>query len=108
MPEDHTEQPIPLEDQVFALTHKLRLTSQLLRETNYKLKLAHRQIGKQGDTIYAQRCMVEELHTLISKEDRGVYRRIQDQYDDLYAEHQQTLEYVDTLKKKLDAAETKQ
>lgn len=86
---------------------KLKRTSQQLREANHKLKLAHKQIGKQGDTIHNLRGNVSELHLLISKEDRGVFRRIQAQYDDLYGEHQKALEYIETLKKKLDEAETK-
>jgi chromosome segregation ATPase len=92
---------------VSVLRRRLHRTSDLLREANYKKRLAHQQIGKQGDTIYNLRAQVAELQGLISKEARGVYRRIQAQYDALYGEHQQTLEYVETLKQKLAEAEQK-
>jgi FMN phosphatase YigB (HAD superfamily) len=77
------------------------MTDQQTRELHWKLKLAHKQIGKQGDTIYNQRAIIEELHSLISKESRGVTRRIQAQYDDLYADHQQALEEIDRLHNRL-------
>lgn len=94
------------EQKVGVLEHKVKIFHQLYRETQWKLKLAHKQIGKQGDTIHNLRGNIAELHTLISKESRGIYRRIQDQYDDLYAEHEATLAYVETLEKKLDEQET--
>lgn len=81
------------------------MTDQQIRELKWKLKLAHKQIGKQGDIIYYQRAVVEELHSLISKNDRGVTRRIQDQYDDLYAEHQLALDENDRLREKLELRE---
>lgn len=109
MPEDHATGVIltPVQE-IDHLKRRVKGLSQMLRETNFKLKLAHKQIGKQGDTIYNLRGNVGELQGLISKEDRGVFRRIQAQYDDLYGEHQKALEYIETLKKKLDEAETKE
>lgn len=81
------------------------MIDQQIRELKWKLKLAHKQIGKQGDTIYNQRAIIEELHSLISKNDRGVTRRIEAQYDDLYADHQQALDENDRLREKLELRE---
>jgi Mg2+ and Co2+ transporter CorA len=81
------------------------MSDQEVRELKWKLKQAHQQIGRQGDTIYNLRGNVAELHSLISHEARGVYRRIQAQYDDLYGEHQQALQEIDRLREKLDERE---
>lgn len=80
------------------------MTDQQTRELHWKLKLAHKQIGRQGDTIYNQRAIIEELHSLVSKEHRGVYRRVQAQYDDLYADHQAALDEIERLKEKLESS----
>lgn len=71
------------------------------RTLTRSLKQAHYQIGRQGNTIYQQRAIIEELHSLMSKEDRGVYRRLQGQYDALYAKHQLALAEVERLTDKL-------
>ena len=73
----------------------------------WKLKLAHKQIGKQGDMIYQLRCQIEELQSLISKEDRGVYRRIQKAYDELYDEYLSLQNVVKELATERDELKSK-
>ncbi len=90
-----------LKDQIQEGLTLAKYLSHVIRERQHKLKQAHQQIGKQGITIYNLRGHVEELQALISKEARGVYRRIQDQYDTLYEKHMETLVQMELLRDKL-------
>jgi hypothetical protein len=96
-----------LELQIADLKRRLHTALQMPPDDSARYRLLRKQVGKQGETIYTERCKVAELQGLISKESRGVYRRIQDNYDALYAEHEAAQAYIDILEKKLDEAEKK-
>lgn len=60
-----------------------------LRHTKFRLRQAHKTIGKQGDTIHRLRADVAEVRELNSKLDRGELRRAERQVTDLEAEVEQ-------------------
>jgi septal ring factor EnvC (AmiA/AmiB activator) len=73
-----------------------------IRRLNRVLKQVNKTMGRQGQTIYDLRCQVEELRAMISKENRGYYRRLETALA-AKEDHLKVLrEEIDRLREKLE------
>jgi len=67
------------------------------RRQRWLLNLANKQNGKQGQTIHWLRCELEEVRSLISKNDRGDLRRYERLVPELIEESTKLADAADLL-----------
>jgi FtsZ-binding cell division protein ZapB len=77
----------------------------LVRYLKFMLKNAHRQIGKQGDTIHLLRAEIAEVRSLNSRLERGELRGWDKKYDIACQLISGLMHEIENLREKLDAVD---
>jgi septal ring factor EnvC (AmiA/AmiB activator) len=77
-----------------------------LREAQYRLKQAHKTIGKQGRTIHTLRSELAEVRELHHKIERGVMRQLERQVDALTADLEAARNEIKALREQAKESHT--